>query len=374
VSYFAFPVLFLDVVLRNQDLFNQWFFSESTLVGTHAIILCENIAIFAFSIMLKIGPTNLGLSLNNRYKIIYSISHFVIFIFFVCSLIAVFNVFLHILQNGYLKAYFTLNSLRGRLVEIFHFNSLRYLVLSAIFYLYAKDKNKKLFLSLVPYIIFEILGGKRTTVFIFIFFIYLLIAKETGKLYLKQIVVFMLLLSISVLFSRSASLGNDDFNLLGISSMVLGEFVNTFLTLPFIIENNYIFVRPLEEVVFSLYSGMLPGFIISGTYNALLAEALGEMLALKVGKGFGLGSNAISELIVSCGFSGIIFFPCIYLLIVYIDSKTLGDSNFLIRFFVIIQLRLYMRQGFPSLLSVVYIVLIYVSVFYFSHRDYKECN
>jgi hypothetical protein len=292
--------------------------------------------------------------------------------FVASSVLAVCNIFSLIAQNGYVEAYFTLESLRGELVEKLHFNTLRYLVLSAVFYLYVKTKNKKLFLVLLPYIVFEIAGGKRTTVFIFILFIYLLIIKESGKLYLKWISIIMVLLLISVLFLRSAGLGNNDFTPASIASMAFGEFINTFLTLPFIIENKYYLFRPFEEIIFSGYSGILPGFLIKKTYEILSAKDLGVMLAAKIGKGFGLACNPISELIVNYGFTGIIFFPCIYILISYIDNKTLHDSNFLIRFFLIVQLRLYIRQGFPSLVSVVYIVLMYVSIFYFCHYKHKK--
>jgi oligosaccharide repeat unit polymerase len=366
------PVLFLDAVLNNPDLFESWFFSEATLLKTHGIILSVNIIMFTLGIALKIASINPGLSLNVRYNIIYKVSYLIIFIFFIGSVFSLYQLIDIILTNGYLKFHFTLASQKEKLVGIFHFNTLRYLVLGAFFYLYAKTKKRKFFLVLLPYIFFEMLAGGRTTSFIFILFIYLLLVKETGKIYLNRIFVILLLLLVSVLFSRSASLGRTNFDLLIISSMAFGEFINTFLTLPFIIENEYYLFRPFEEILFSLYSGVLPGFIIKGTYDALSSEEVGATIAAEIGKGFGLGSNAISELIINYGFSGIIFFPCLYLLISYIDNKTLRDSSFLIRFFLIIHLRLYMRQGFASLISVVYIFIMYLSIFYFSHHNYKR--
>jgi hypothetical protein len=366
MAYFMLPVLFVRTVLAHSDLFGLFVFSYETLSFTYLIVFITSIVIFGFSLRYKIPYLSIDFYILERNDYIYTFCKIIALLFVGTSLYALFKIFTIIKTQGFLLSYFLLDSEGDKYRTLFKFQTLRYFAISAIFYLYVQYKNKKIFLVFLPNILFEVLAGKRTTAFLFILFIYLIIVKKQGKMYLKNIgIVFIILLS-SVLFSRMGTISNGKLTIELFLASMLGEFINTFLTLPYIIERNLLGSMSFQQIVYDSFSAFLPGTIKSSIYAGTNLQELGSVLASHINKGYGLGANVLTTFLCAFGPWGLLVTPMIFVLILYLDSIIIHDEYFLLRFYIIYQLRLFMRQGYESLAVVIYIFCFYCAFFYLS--------
>ena len=179
--------------------------------------------------------------------------------------------------------------------------------------------------------------------------------------------VFIVLL-VSVLFSRMGTLTNGNLSFDVLIASMLGEFVNTFLTIPFVLKENLLACLSLPHILYDFFCPILPGFVKTYIMQDPNYFEIGAFLAERIGKGFGLGSNCISYDLCSFGLLGIFGLPLIFIFIWSFDGILSKDCNFIIRFYLMYQLRLYMRQGYESLAIVFYIAIFYNGLFYFMHR------
>jgi hypothetical protein len=121
-----------------------------------------------------------------------------------------------------------------------------------------------------------------------------------------------------------------------------------------------------QQIVYDSFSAFLPGAIKSFIYASMNLQELGSVLASHINKGYGLGSNVLTAFLCAFGPWGLLATPMILVLIFYIDSIIIHDEYFLLRFYIIYQLRLFMRQGYESLAVVIYIFCLYCAFFYLS--------
>lgn len=371
-AYFMIPVLFLRTVESNPDLFGYFSFSMETLVQSQIIIVMESMILLILNANYVPQRFLNGFSVLCRHKSVYVLCKIIIFIFIITSWIALFAIINAIKTNGFIKAFFLLDELGDKYRKLFKFQTIRYVSVICVFYLFLKKKKFSLFLVFVPNIFFEVLAGKRTTAFLYILFIYIIYLKIYDKPRLFVIGNVFVSLLISVLFSRMGSLNNGNLSFDLIISSMLAEFINTFLTLPYILENDLIRCLPFPHVLYNLMCPILPGFIKTNIMQSSNFDEIGALLAEHIGKGFGFGSNCITYDLYSFGVFGLLCLPIMFVFIWSFDRIISKDCNFILRFFLIYQLRLYMRQGYESLAIVLFIAIFYNAIFYYLHRKYKR--
>jgi hypothetical protein len=169
--------------------------------------------------------------------------------------------------------------------------------------------------------------------------------------------MFVLLL-IGVLFARSEAVGKNQKFIL----IVFGEFIETFSTLPYIISEDLAGKGISVDALYQVYiSGLLPGFLKS----AIGGYSIGVELALRIGRGYGLACNFLTESLYLFGINGLfVIIPGFYLLFHVCDKYLNSDNCFLLKLIVILQIRLFVREGFPQLAVSLYIIMMYLIIPY----------
>lgn len=370
-AYFMIPVLLLRTVIQNPHLFGYFIFSERTMVMSQIIVVMESMILVTLHAGYVPQKRSDGFTVLSRTKSIYILCELIIGVFVATSCFSLLAIIRAIQSNGYIKAFFILDALGDKYRKLFKFQTVRYLSVICVFYLFLKKQKFSLFLTFVPNMLFEVLAGKRTTAFLYVFFAYITYVKVYAKSRLLLITSVFTVLLASVLFSRMGTLNDGNLSFDVIVASMLAEFINTFLTLPYILENNLICSLSVPHVLYNVICPVLPGSLRASIMHEQDFKEVGALLAEHIGKGFGLGSNCISYDIYTFGFTGLLCLPCIFVLIWAFDRSLSKDCNFMIRFFFIYQLRLYMRQGYESLAIILYIVIFYNSLFYFFHRKHR---
>jgi hypothetical protein len=226
-------------------------------------------------------------------------------------------------------------------------------------------KRISIFFVFILLIIFETLSGERTNSFIYILFIYLISTKINRKSYIIYIVLIFAILLTGVLLTRAKGVtGNQDE---GLSiSIIGGEFTNTFVTLPYILSRNLLTQGfTIQRVLIQFVEGFLPGFI-----RASLDQSIGGELAEHIGRGYGLANNFITELFYLYGIAGIFIIPVYFLIFYYMDKQLSSDEHFIFKIISIFQVRLFVREGFVALTTIIYIIMIYSLIPYlFSKKN-----
>ncbi len=354
--YIAFPCFFIE------DINCKWGFSDNTITFSRCVVFFYNL-FFAFLIFCFCKGDDTfknEILVKPRYKIIYQLSYLVEW----ASIIVVSLAILRLInvrasaESVGSFSYFIVRNAALRLEAQYHIRMFLYMLIPASFFLFQQKKRLLFFLPLVLVAVFETLANQRTTAFIVLIYLYILYVITQKKLALKIIVPIMSVLLVGVLFVRAAALGTE-LNW----TMVFGEFFETFTTLPFIIEHNLIGRGfNLERIIADCtYASLLPGSI---KLSLLSYESVGVELSHLVGRGYGLGSNFISEQIYELGYIGFISSLIIPFLVVIIDKWLRGADNLLVKIIFIFQLRLFIREGITQFTVILYIFLVYFAIYY----------
>ena len=363
--YITFPCLFIE------EINTRWGFTDNTLITSRCIVAIYNL-FFAFFIFFfcKEDKTIIkdSLFIPPRYKIIYQFSCFVEMLSIVVIVIAIIQLLNVRKTAGAVGdySYFIVRGAALRFEAQYHIRMFLYMLIPASFFLYYKNKRLIYFLPLLLVAMFETLANQRTTAFIVLIYLYIMYVVNQKKLALKVIIPVLGVLLIGVLFVRAKALGVD----LG-WNIIFGEFFETFTTLPFIIEHNLIGRGFNLERILSdcTYASFLPGTIKT---SILSYESVGVELAHMIGRGYGLGSNFISEQIYELGYAGFLSALFIPLVVVVLDKQLRGADNLLIKIIFVVQLRLFIREGITQFTVAFYILAMYFAIYYvFKKRRHK---
>jgi hypothetical protein len=227
-------------------------------------------------------------------------------------------------------------------------------------------KRRSIFLIFIPLVICDILTGQRTNAFIYLLFMYLVAVKIKKRLYLKYALPVAVALLVGVLATRAKAVsGNNEAKIT--MDIALGEFTQTFTTLPYIISKDILGdgFTPYRQFR-QFFEGFLPGFIKLKLFND---DTLGGELARHIGRGYGLAFNFITELLYLYNYAGLILIPLYLILLYYLDIKLNSNKYFLFKIMCIIQLRLFVREGFMYVSATIYIFLLYFLIPYLFSKN-----
>ena len=225
----------------------------------------------------------------------------------------------------------------------YRLKNIAYLLIPITILLYFYKKSIWVFLPNVTIILIDLLFGSRTVALICIAPIFFSLSFKNRKLYLQQAVFLIFLLILVGVYRTDNAIQNVPWYL-----NALGEFRETFITLPLYINNNvyfnhgtfftyvsaifFAFLQPFRDVILNDY-----------TFSA-------RYIADDVSRGYGLGSNFIIDSIYY-GWQGFLvsfLFLNSFLYFIYKMNKKL-ELHSLIIFMSLsfICLRLIVREGLP---------------------------
>lgn len=252
---------------------------------------------------------------------------------------------------------YTANSYTGEQpLSLYKIKNIAYLSIFITTILYSNLHSNRYLLLSVLLIVLDLLQGTRTIAFISFVNIYILVSFRTNKLYLKFVFIFIFIITALGYLSRSSILDQID---VPWYLNAIGEFKETYITLPYLI-NNDMYVGQGD---YFAYIGFLLGnvfqFFIDFFHSDFIEPA--RQIVLLVDRGYGLGSNLISEALYF-GQVYTIIYPFIIVLIAYLLNRCIYNSRFGLMLLVlsIVTIRLGVREGF--LINITY--SIYFVIFY----------
>jgi hypothetical protein len=195
----------------------------------------------------------------------------------------------------------------------------------------------------------------------------MVVVRKNMKLYIVYAVPVIILLLVGVLFVRAKGVIDHQEEKISMN-LAMGEFTNTFVTLPYIISRNMFgYGFTLEYQTRQIFEGFIPGFLKEILWKE---NTLGEEIAEHIGRGYGLANNFITELLYLYGLPGLFFIVFYIILFYYLDYKFVSDKYFIFKVICIFQLRLFVREGYTYITSTVYIILMYAFIPYlFSQKN-----
>lgn len=235
------------------------------------------------------------------------------------------------------------------------------------------EKNKLVyFLPMLIISANDVAAGGRTLVFFAIFAIYLNMAIKNRKLYGKKIAILMLILLASVTLSRMADQKVDRYmsNYSNFAYQSIGEFVQPLNTLAYSIQYDFVAQDPVKDYIINSVQGLLPGFI--KVQLNLNDNYPGSMIAVDIGRGYGLGFNIMTEAYYYGGWLLFFFYPILLALGVMKFNELLLKlkfPGFICLMYYLIYIRLFFREGWGTYLFIpIYLFLIYGSISLFWYR------
>ena len=231
-----------------------------------------------------------------------------------------------------------------------------YVLIPISIYMFAHARNHIVFLPNLIVASIDLMNGSRTIAFIALVPIAITFCVNRKRLYVLPgilLIAGMLLLGI---FRLGAGIGEIPWYI-----SALGEFRETYLTLPLYISNEtYVGIGTWDNLVASFFQGVLQPF--RGFINNEYAYA-GSYIAKDIGRGYGLGSNFLTAIIyygyqyffitipIFCGL--LIFF---YRLI----SKLKMAEKLVLVSLLVIFIRLIIREGLYTSLG----IFCFICIFY----------
>ena len=283
--YFLLPASYLDFILIVAGLTVK----ESTIVE------CQWFSIWYETVFL------IFYLFSNDYRLRFNTTKANEAVVNVCWwLNVIFCVFLLFVLIIYVPKIFALRADRGAAFELyeysinspFRFRQITYCHIAIMFVLVWAKRRLIYLLPCIAYLIIDYSHGGRTSSLIILLFVYFCFILVKRKTYIKYAVISIVFLTAVGLFQRSDS---SKFSELAFTSGM--EFSNTYITTAYLVEHPEFKLDPLEYIVVSIMR-LFPGGIIDKMTGFIW---YGDLLSEKVGLGYGLAGNLITEALVYGG-------------------------------------------------------------------------
>ncbi len=356
IAYFVLPSLLLVQVNEIQS----WNFGTSTLLLSKAISL-----FFAGVVVILCSLGKMGrrpLSLDFRPSLFSARIGFVllgvIVLYSAVVLLSTSAKLVSISNDRIASAEMYLD-----IADAFQLKKVQFLLLAAATIVFWRWRNPIVFLAVVPLLALELLSGGRTTTFFVIVFVYLNLVAKYHKVWAAKIAVVLVILLVFTTANRlqyqGVVEGRDLLQAFTLTS--LGEFIQTYMTLPYLLETGTVSSSPILQMVAVSLAGLLPGSLRATLDGSFLSP--GSEIAAMIGRGYGLAFNSITESLYYFGILGIILAPIVMVLLARLvesTSRRSGFSGFVFLVLFIVYLRLLFREGvFTYILSVPFVYTVY---------------
>lgn len=276
--------------------------------------------------------------LNVHYDTFNNISYFIKYLWIVILLYLIFALWISLTEGAFGKAFMY----NGKQTDPFKLKNLAYLLIPLSTYLFWYTKRYIFFIPNVIIIVLDLVSGSRTVAMIVLIPIIINICVHKRKLYLVPGFLFLSgMLLLGVLRSDNVVTGVPWY------INVIGEFRETYITLPlYITDIHYVGVAGIFEIAANLNIGILQPLRAAILDNYTFA---GTWIANDIGRGYGLGSNLLTESLYY-GYFSIIIVISLFITFMSICHKLmcrLAPQHALVLIcFLIVILRLMIREGF----------------------------
>lgn len=238
----------------------------------------------------------------------------------------------------------------------FKIKNIAYILIPISIYMFANIRNYIVFLPNLIIASIDLMNGSRTIAFIALIPLIITFCVNRKRLYVIPgllLTIGMLLLGV---FRLGAGVGEIPWYIIA-----LGEFRETYLTLPLYIGNeSYVGTGTWDNLTASFFQGILQPF--RGYINNEYVYA-GSYMAKDIGRGYGLGSNFLIAIIYygyHYLFITIPFFFCLLIFFYSLISKLKMIEKLVLVSLLVIFIRLIIREGlYTSLGMFCFICLFY---------------
>lgn len=368
IIFYFFYFLYAALCLDSFSVNDRFYFSKDTITKAKHLVSSLGIILIAIFSQLTF-PSVDDLIFYRPVKIVSYLAFFIILSSFVIFSVSLKNLITLYKSFGktfnYMEYRVALEQIRAKS----HIKILVYMLL-AVDYFYCIPEKKFKYLIKIDFFLamaFDFISGTRTVMFLIVLYQYIITIRRRKNSY----IVFMLIISCVVLFSseiiRSIGLNPEKSNssipekiLLGI-----GEFNNSLVTLPYIIEGR---IEPSFDLIDLIsWANFIPPLI-----RFFNKSNLGDIYQFSINRGIGYASNIVSNWYYISDICCVFFITIFFLLFIYFDKKTYKGEFFLLKILMICFVRNFMREGIASFMTFIYIFVVYFGVFILLNKQNRR--
>ncbi|MCT7481725.1 O-antigen polymerase [Aliarcobacter cryaerophilus] len=340
--YLLLPSYFVEEV----RYYYEWEFSDQDIFYSN--LLVANCALFFSFLLLKFNSVHLKIDTQKQ-----QVSSLIKIIWIIVTTYLIYVVAIKYI-NG--ELFFNTNYLGVQ--DKYKLKNIGYLLITISILYYASVRKFYVFIPNILVVVLDLLEGSRTTAIIVLVPMFITYSIYKSKTYLFPMVSLLSLMIVVGILRTSI-----DIEVIGIPWYIkaLGEFRETYLTIPILISNeNFV----AHGNIFDWFSSISTP-LLQPLREVLLNEfdLAGRYAAREIGRGYGLGSNFITDslfygywfLLVTLFFMTVTFYGMYRLIFKLPTIYILIFSSYFIIF-----IRLVVREGFYySLNSMIFVLIIY---------------
>ena len=370
IVFYLFYFLYASLCLESFIIIDRWAISSNSVLNSRIIVFSEGAFYILFYAFLNFKRDLTEIKLYPRKQIIKSFSRFFLmasFIIILYSFMKLILTYKTILSNfDYIEFRTQVEKIRA----FAHLKLISYILLGLFYYIGLPEKKyRKLFyINFLLIIAFEILSGTRTTLFFVVIIIYLLMVRKNKKTYICVLIPMAIFTLYSSEIMRSIGLQKIEDNRTFVEKLLAGngEFNNTFITLPYILEHGLESKGNYLDVLTATINWIPPASRIINLDNP------GVIYQTSINRGIGYASNFLSNGLYCFGYSSIFLFPLVIVFFKMLDEifDIRNENYFIIKLFLIVMVRNFCRESITSFNSGFYIVIIYILwIMFFSKKN-----
>lgn len=371
IVYYLFYFIYGALCVDSFVITDKWLLSRDSINISKLIVCIEGLFyIFFYSLLdFKRNINSLAIFPRKRFIIIFSkvflLLSFVILSFSLLKLITVFSSLISSFK--YLEFRKSVELIRSSA----HIKLISYVLLGTFYYcgLYKKKYRICFYFNFILIIIFEVFAGTRTTFFFIFIILYLLMVRISKRTHMRVLIVVAIFILFSSEIIRNIGLHTmkDDRNLIEKIFAGSGEFNNTFITIPYILNNHELLNKGEKIDLLGVLFNWIPP--IARLFNI---DNPGNVYQQHIGRGIGYASNFISNGLYFFGYFSLFLFPFLIILLKKLDEifDIEQEDCFIIKLFMIVMVRNLCRESITAFNTVFYIIIIYLGwIIFFSRKN-----
>lgn len=333
ILYFIVPSFFVGEI----NNYFYWAIDQDEILLSHILIslFSGSISVFYFVFSSKNILRGNSNTLNNsalNSVLLLKFLWLIIFIYIIFALLV------NIQTGAFVDAFLYDNEQK----DPFKLKNIALLLIPTSVYCYWYTKHYLVFLPNLIIIVLDLVSGSRTIAMIALIPIIISICFNKGKLYVLPSFLFLGgMLLLGVLRSDNVVDGVPWY------INAIGEFRETYITLPLYITNSdYVGLGGVPEIAANLSLGILQPLRAAILDNYTFA---GSWIANDVARGYGLGSNLLTEAIYY-GYGNMLLVIIFFLIFLMLNHKLLSilptHHSLVLICFLVVFIRLMIREGF----------------------------
>lgn len=260
------------------------------------------------------------------------------FLWFIIFLYVIFALLISIHKGAFSNAFVYNNEQ----VDPFKLKNIAYILIPISTYCFWHTKRYLVFLPNLIIIVLDLVSGSRTIAMIVLIPIIISICFHKRKLYILPGFLFLAgMLLLGVLRSENVVGGVPWY------INAIGEFRETYITLPLYVTNSdYVGLGGIVEIAANLNLGILQPLRAEILDNYIFA---GSWMANDIARGYGLGSNLLTEAIYY-GYGNMLLIIIFFFLFLMLNHKLISilsiQHSLVLICFLVVFIRLMIREGF----------------------------